>query len=184
MQKSTVKLVAELSRLLLAFPALVNSFERKQPQVLLQLTTWLREAEDLLSAFGHVSAAELAGQRSKLLQPVYQDDRRGSLRKHQLALAVAMLFDLQATLQQALMPYQQKLQQSRELIRHLLSVIRQSGALNYADAASFELFVQQLWQLIGQHEQLKASAVQLRSWLSEQDVVLLLAEEVNPTDFA
>lgn len=184
MQKSIVHLVKELTTMLLQFPPLVTAFERKQPQALTALQSWITSAEQLLSSYGLVASAELAGLRSKLTMPVHCDEHRGQLRKQQLREAVQMLYPLQQCLQQALTPYQQKLQQSSELIRHLLSVISQSGALRYDAAAGFDNFVQQLWLLIGQHDQLKAGAVQLRSWLSQQDIILLLAQEVNPADFA
>lgn len=183
MQKSIVHLVNELSRLLLAFSPLVSQFERKQPQALSALYLWLDDAEQLLSSYGLVASAELAGQRSKLTSPALSNEYRGQLRKQQLRVAVDILYPLQQCLQQVLLPYQQKLQQSTELIRHLLSVISQSGALSYNPATGFDSFVQQLWQLIGQHEQLKAGAVQLRSWLAQADIMLLLAQETNPADF-
>lgn len=183
MQKSTVHLVSELSALLLAFGPMVTLFQRKQPQALFKLTDWLDKAEQLLSSYGMVISAQLAGHRSKLLQPVYNDDHRGSLRKQQLKQAVAMLYDVQDCVQQALLPHQQKLQQSTDVIRQLLSMLTQSGAVRYEADAGFEAFVQQIWQLISEHEQLKASAVQLRSWLSPQDILLLLAQEINLEDF-
>lgn len=183
MQKSTVHLVKELTDLLLQFPPLVTGFERKQPQALATLQSWIAAAEQLLSSYGLVASAELAGLRSKLTAPVHRDEHRGQLRKQQLREAIDMLYPLQHCLQQTLTPYQQKLQQATELIRHLLSVISQSGALHYNAAAGFDSFVQQVWQLIGRHDQLKAGAVQLRSWLSQQDIILLLAQEVNPADF-
>ncbi|WP_027671774.1 hypothetical protein [Rheinheimera baltica] len=182
MQKSIVHLVKELSALLLRYPALVTRFERKEPQALAQLGEWLNGAEQLLSSYGIVSVAELAGLRSKLLHPGYHDDHRGSLRKQQLKQAVDMLYDVQHCVQQALTPHQQKLQQSQELLRQLLSMVSQSKAIQY-DGHNFNDLVQQVWQLICQHEQLKAGAVQLRSWLSSQDIILLLAEEINPADF-
>ena len=183
MQKSIVHLVNELTDLLLQFPLLVTGFERKQPQALAALQSWIASAEQLLSSYGLVASAELAGLRSKLTTPLHCDEHRGQLRKQQLRAAVEILYPLQQCLQQTLTPYQQKLQQGSELIRHLLSVIRQSGALHYDAATGFDSFVQQLWLLIGQHDQLKAGAVQLRSWLSLQDIQLLLAQEVNPADF-
>ncbi len=182
MQKSIVHLVNELTALLLGYPAVVSLFERKQPQALLQLTTWIDSAEQILSSYAIVSSAELAGLRSKLLQPVYDDEHRGTLRRQQLKQAVTILYDVQSCVQQALLPYQQKLQQSRELLRQLLSIVSQSRAIQY-DGHNFEALVQQVWQLIGQHEQLNAGAVQLRSWLSQQDSILLLAQEINPADF-
>lgn len=183
MQKSIVHLVNELTGLLLQFPPLVSQFERKQPQALATLQSWIAQAEQLLSSYGIVASAELAGLRSKLTAPAHRDEHRGQLRKQQLREAVDMLYPLQHCVQQTLAPYQQKLQQSTELIRHLITVISQSGAVHYDVAAGFDSFVQQLWQLIGQHEQLKAGAVQLRSWLSQQDIILLLAQEINPADF-
>ncbi|MGI5309529.1 hypothetical protein [Rheinheimera sp. WS51] len=183
MQKSTVHLVAQLKQLLLSYPAMVALFEVKQPTALTELMSWLNRAEELLSSYGLVSAAELAGYRSKLLLPVYHDDYRGSLRKQQLKQAVEMLYPVQSCLQQALLPFEQKLEQSRELARHLLSIIAQSKAVHYDGSGQLDGLVMQLWLLIGQHDQLKSGAVQLRTWLSQQDILLLLAEEINLADF-
>ena len=183
MQKSTVYLVAELKQLLLRYPALVGLFERKQASALDELTHWLNAAEQLLSSYGLVSAAELAGYRSKLLLPVYQDEHRGGLRKQKLKHAVDMLYPLQACLQVVLQPIEHRLQQSRELARQLLTMIAQSKAVQYDGSPQIDGLIMQIWQLICQHEQLKAGAVQLKSLLSQQDIMLVLSDEINLADF-
>ena len=104
MQKSTVHLVNELTRLLLQFSPMVSQFERKQPQALVSLQDWIAQAEQLLSSYGIVASAELAGLRSKLMAPVHRDEHRGQLRRQQLREAVDMLYPLQQCVQQALTP--------------------------------------------------------------------------------
>jgi len=183
MRASLVQLEAELSRLLLGFAELVNAFEHKQPQALGMLQSWLLQAEQALSTQQQVAAAELAALRSKLLQPVYQDEHRGAVRRQQMRQAVELLHPAQQALAKALAPVSDTLQRSRELLRQLLSIVRQSQAVVYQSNQSFDSFVRQLWQFIVSHEQLKPGAVQLRNWLTQQDIWLLIAAEAEPSEF-
>jgi len=183
MRPSLVQLEAELSRLLLRFGLLVSAFEQKQPQALQQLQQWLQQAESLLGGQQHVAAAELAALRSKLLQPVYQNEHRGAVRREQLRQAVDLLQPAQQTLAKALAPVNDTLTRSRELLRQLLGIVQQSQAVSYQSNQSFDSFVQQIWLFISGHDQLRPGAVQLRSWLSQQDIWLLIAAEVEPAEF-
>lgn len=183
MQKSTLHLVQELTSLLLKFPELVTQFERKEPRVLLQLREWIDKAEELLSSYGIVASAELAGIRANILSPQYSDERKSSLRKRQMSAAVDQLDALQKCLQEALLPHAEKLQQSRDLIKQLLTMVSQSGGIGYQHSGGVEQLIDEVWALICHHEQLKASAVQLKSQLSRDDIRLILAQEINPAEF-
>jgi hypothetical protein len=184
MQKSLIHLTNNLSNLLLEFPSLVRRLERKDPQFLPLLLTWIESAEDLLSTYRIVGVAELSGLKSKILSPSYSNDFRGSLRKQQLKVAVDILYDLQECLQKTLEPHQQKVTQSRELINQLLSIVAESGAIQYKHPSPLDQFVRQIWQILNSHDQLKGGAVQLKSQFSEQDVILLIAEEIDLSRFS
>lgn len=183
MQKSLLFLTTELTDHLMRFPALVHQFERKDPQALHRFAEWLTNAEALLSTYRLVAAAEIAGFKSKLLSPLYHDDHRGSLRKRQLAVAIDLLDASQQCLQQVLAPYQDKLTKNRELIKQLLTIVSQSQAISYSSDGGVEQLIEEVWLFINQHDQLKAGAVQLKSQLSNDDIRLLLAEEINPAEF-
>ena len=184
MQKSLIHLTNNLSNLLLEFPSLVRRLEKKDPQFLPLLLTWIESAEDLLSTYRIVEVAELSGLKSKILSPSYSNDFRGSLRKQQLKVAVDILYDLQECLQKTLEPHQQKVTQSRELINQLLSIVAESGAVQYQHPSPLDQFVRQIWQILNSHDQLKGGAVQLKSQFSEQDVILLIAEEIDLSWFS
>ncbi len=184
MQRSILYLAQQLTDLLLEFPAIVGQFETKSPLALMELTDWMNRSEELLSGRRMAQAAEIAGFKSNIFAPIYDDDKRGALRKRQLAAAVGVLQPVQQCVQTALQPQAAKVQQSRELVRHLLQIVAQSGAVVYDAAAGIEALTAQVWALCCQHEQLKPHTVQLKSLLPSDDIRLLLIEEIEPVDFS
>lgn len=183
MLRSTFQLMRQLSDALLEIPGIVRQFERKSPHVMTTLMDWIRRAEDLLSTHRLVEAAELSGLKARILAPVFDDDKRGTLRRRQQAVAIGLVHELQLSLQHALQPRAIKVEQARDMARQLLQIVAQSGAIVYDPAVDFETMVDRIWALCTQHEQLKPLAAQLKMLLSTDDIRLLLAEELDPADF-
>lgn len=183
MLRSTLQLTRQLSDILLQLPTIVRLFERKSPQTMSRLMDWIAHAEDLLSTHRLVEAAEISGLKARILTPVFDDDKRGTLRRRQQSIAIGLLHDLQSTLQHALQPRALKVEQAREMARQLLQIVAQSGAIAYDPSADFETMIDRIWALCTQHEQLKPLAAQLKMLLSTDDIRLLLAEELDPSDF-
>lgn len=183
MLRSTFQLTRQLSDALLEIPGIVRQFERKSPHVMATLMDWIRRAEDLLSTHRLVEAAELSGLKARILAPVFDDDKRGTLRRRQQAVAIGLVHELQLSLQHALQPRAIKVEQARDMARQLLQIVAQSGAIVYDPAVDFETMVDRIWALCTQHEQLKPLAAQLKMLLSTDDIRLLLAEELDPADF-
>jgi len=109
-------------------------------------------------------------------------------RRAQQKLAAELMFDLQNALQEAVAPYRAKLEQARELIAQLLSVLAQSSSenghsLQYKQGENINGFVERIWFVVSSHQQLKATAVQLKGILPESDIKLLLAREIDLSQF-
>ncbi len=183
MLRSTLQLTRQLSDALLEIPSIVRQFERKSPQVMAHLMAWIGRAEDLLSTHRLVEAAEVSGLKARIIAPVFDDDKRGTLRRRQQTVAISLLHELQDALQRALQPRALKVEQGRSMARQLLQVVAQSGAVKYDPSSAFEDMIDRIWLLCTQHEQLKPLAAQLKTLLSTDDIRLLLAEELDPADF-
>ena len=183
MLRSTLHLVRQLSDQLLLLPAIVRRFERKSPAAMSDLMQWIDRSEELLSGHRMVEAAQVAGFKARILAPAFDDDRRGTLRRRQQAIAIGLLHDLQEAIQQGLRPHAAKMQQAVDLARQLLQIVAQSGAVRYDPAHGIETLVDQVWALCIAHEQLKPMAAQLRALLSNDDIRLLFAEQIEPLDF-
>lgn len=183
MFRSIFQLTRQLSDMLLQLPAVVRQFERKSPQAMTRLMEWIDRAEDLLSTHRLTEAADLAGLKARILAPVFDDDKRGTLRRRQQTIAVGLVHELQDALQQALRPRAAKMEQARDMARQLLQILAQSGAIKYDPSVGFEEMVDRIWSLCTQHDQLKPLAAQLKILLSTDDIRLLLAEELDPADF-
>jgi hypothetical protein len=183
MLRSTLQLVRQLSDQLLLIPAIVRGFEKKSPGALAELMRWLDRTEQTMSGHGLVAAADIAGHKARILAPAFDDDRRGTLRRRQLGIAIALLHELQQSAQDALRPHAAKVQQGRDLARQLLQIVAQSGAVHYDPGNDIATMVDQVWALCTGHEQLKPLTAQLRALLSSDDIRLLLAEEIEPLDF-
>lgn len=183
MLRSTLQLTRQLSDTLLELPGIVRQFERKSPLVMTTLMGWIGRAEDLLSTHRLVEAAEVSGLKARILAPVFDDDKRGTLRRRQQTVAIGLVHELQQSLQHALQPRALKVEQARDMARQLLQIVAQSGAIKYDPSVAFEEMVDRIWALCTQHEQLKPLATQLKMLLSTDDIRLLLAEELDPADF-
>ena len=183
MLRSTLQLTRQLSDALLELPGIVRQFERKSPHMMGQLMDWIGRSEDLLSTHRLVEAAEVAGLKARILAPAFDDDKRGTLRRRQQTVAIGLLHELQQSLQHALQPRALKVEQARDMMRQLLQIVAQSGAIQYDPAVSLEDMVERIWLLCTQHEQLRPLAAQLKALLSTDDIRLLLAEELDPADF-
>ena len=183
MFRSILQLNQQLSGLLLEVPGLVSRFERKAPDALARLMAWIDRTEEMLSSHRLIEAADIAGLKSRILAPIFDDDRHGTLRRRQQAVAVGLIHDLQEALQQALRPRALKIVQARDMARQLLQIVAQSGAIKYDPAIAFEETIERLWVLCTQHDQLRPLAAQLKVLLPNDDIRLLLAEELDPADF-
>ncbi len=183
MLRSTYRFVQDLSDALLRFPELVRGFERKSPHALSDLDDWIDRAERLLSSQRLVAAADVAGYKAKMLAPSFDDVRRTGLRRRRAAAALGLMHDLQHSVQTALAPHADRVEQARAIARQLLQVVARSGAIVYDPASSFQDLVDSIWALCLGHDQLKPHATQLLALLSQDDVRLLLAELVDPADF-
>lgn len=183
MFRSTFQIDRRLSEQLLQLPDIVRQFERKSPGAMPELMQWIDSSENMLSGYRMTQAADLAGLKALIIAPAFEDDTRGKLRRRQQAVAVGLLHQMQDAIQQGLRPHALKMQQSRELVRQLLQVVAQSGAVHYDAEHGVEALVEQIWALCIGHEQLKPIAAQLRTLLSHDDIRLLLVEEVDPIDF-
>jgi hypothetical protein len=140
-------------------------------------------SEALLSGQGLIAAADLAGHKARILAAEYDEQRRSTLRRRQLAIAIGILYELQQSAQDALRPHAAKVQQARDLCRQLLQIVAQSGAVHYEPANDIATMIEQISALCISHEQLKPLAAQLRALLPTDDIRLLLAEEIEPLDF-
>jgi hypothetical protein len=183
MLRSTLHLVTQLSDRLLQLPDIVRQFEGKSPRALAELMTWINRVEELFSTHRMVEAAEVAGFKARILAPAFDDDKRGTVRRRQQTVAISLLYELQEVVQQGLRPRATRVQQGRDLANQLLQIVAQSGAVHYDPAYGIETMVDQVWALCIGHEQLKPISVQLRTLLSNDDIRLLLAEEIDPLDF-
>lgn len=183
MRSSILPWVQQTTELLLKLPAIVRAFERKSPQALGEFLRWIDAAEASLSANRMVEAAQIAGYKARILAPAYDERTRSAARKRQEAAAIALAYDAQKTVQDALEPSASRLRQARETARVLLQIVAQSGALKYDPKAGFDTLIAQIWGLCVNHEQLKPHAVQLKTLLSSDDIRLVLAGEIDLADF-
>ncbi len=184
MKKSIINLVKVLKNKLVEFPVMVNRLERKDPHFTNKLMEWIKSTEELLATYNISETSELAGIRSKIIAPAFDTTtRRASMKKEQLRVAAAVLYELQHLLLEVLQPYEMKVEESRELVRQLLLIVGQSGAISYDTSIPFDVFFNQVWSFINANDQLKAGAVKLKTSLPFNDIQLLIAEEIDLTAF-
>lgn len=183
MFRSTLAIVRRLSDRLLLIPGIVRAFERKSPGAIAELLRWIDDTEAAMSGHGMVGAADLAGLKARILAPGFDQERRIGARRRQFAAAVALVHDLQQATQDALAPLSAKVEQTRGMVRQLLQIVAQSGAVQFHPANDATAMVEEIWALAIAHEQLRPIVAQMRSLLPTDDIRMLLAEEFDPLDF-
>lgn len=183
MKRSIVHLARMLKAKQLEFPALVSSLERKEFSFMQDLVSWIKHTEQILADNNNSGAAELSGLRSRILAPRFSDERRASTKKLQLKIAAEVLYDVQHAVALELGPIEARVEEARVLVRQLLAIVAQSGAVVFDAAKPFEMFIDEIWRFVGANDQLKAGAIKLRSSLPSADIPILIADEVNTEDF-
>lgn len=179
MQVSAISIIEELKAKLLQFPALVDGLKNKDSDFLPKLETWMKETEAILKQYRITECATVAGYRSRILVPLYAERQQRPAKKQQLQLASEILFDLQQTLVAVLKPYELKVNEARDLMVYMLSVVHQSGAMKYTDTTVFQEFLSGIWQLSANHEQLKPLVSKILSLVSPVDALRIMAEEIR-----
>ena len=179
MQKSILDITYNLKSKLLEFPSIVNSLEKKDFNFLSNLMMWIKDTEEILKTYNISETSELAGLRSRILSPRFSDTRNASVKKLQIKIASEVLYDVQNTVLKVLKPYETKIDECRELIRQLLSIVNQTGAIKYDDNIEFQNFINGIWSVFINHNQLKPGAVKLQTLISKTDISRIIAEEIK-----
>ena len=66
---------------------------------------------------------------------------------------------------------------------HLLSILKQSGAIKYTEETNFQSFINQIWKLFSTHDQLKSSTVKILTLVSQIDALRIIADEIEITEW-
>lgn len=183
MQTSSLTIVELLNAKLLEFPALVNSLKNKDYNFLELQEIWMKDTETILKNNRISECAVLAGFRSKIIAPLFAESQRRSAKKRQMQIASEVLFELQDTVISVIKPFEVKIREARDLLIHLLSILKQSGAIKYTDDSDFQSFILSIWKLLSTHEQLKPSTIKILTLVSQSDVLRIIAEETNLTEW-
>jgi len=76
-------------------------------------------------------------------------------------------------------PYETNVNEARDLLKQLLSIVKQSGGIKYSDQLDFQVFITSIWQLFSTHEQLKPGTLKILTLISQIDALRIIAEEID-----
>ena len=183
MRISLLSIVESLKIKLLAYPYLVNSLKNKDYNFLELLENWMKEVESIMKNNNIAQCSKIAGLRSNIIAPIFDDSKGRSTRKRQLHIAAESMYEIQDTILSVINPYEKKVNEARDLLKNLLSVLKQSGAIKYTDGTDFQYFINLIWKLFSTHEQLKPSMVNILSLISQVDALRIIAEEIELTEW-
>ncbi len=173
----------QLIGLLLELPALTTALVGKQPGSVQRLVDLLQRSEQLLIDNRMRQAADLAASRAALVA-VRLDDSGGRMRSKERRCALERIGPIGSAISEALAPVEQRIESARLPARQLLQLVAASGAVELNGDRDLTEFVERIWRLASEHDQLKSLAMQIRIALDRQDIPLLLAEEIDLADFA
>ena len=179
MQVSKLTIIESLKHQLTAFPDLVNKLKNKDYNFLELLENWMIETETILKNNNIAQCSTIAGFRSKIIVPLFEETKGRSQKKKQMQIAAESMFEIQDTVLNVLKPFEQKVSEARDLLRHLLNVLKQSGAVKYTDEVNFQDFINIIFKLFLTHEQLKLSMVGILTLVSQIDILRIIADEIE-----
>ncbi|MDQ0592020.1 hypothetical protein QFZ37_000389 [Chryseobacterium ginsenosidimutans] len=184
MKKSQFILVNQLKEKLQEFPIIVSCLETKDPSFLEKIFSWLKSIEDIFSTNNISEVSEIAGLRSKILAAKFSDVRGSNIKKNQTKIAASILYDAQNIVLNILMPYEEKINECKEITQQLLALTAQTGIQKYDKTISFEDYMNIVWHYILSDNNLKVGAIKLKSMLSEMDIIMLIADVIDPEEFS
>jgi hypothetical protein len=173
----------QLAGLLLELSGLTSSLERREAGAVQRVIEFLRRAEQALVDNRLRQSAELAAVRADLAA-VRLGESDGRLRVRERRCALEKIGPIGSALSAAVAPVEQRIESARLAARQLLQLVAASGAVRRDGQQDLTQMVERIWQLAREHDQLKPLALQISVALNRQDIPLLLAEEIDPDDFA
>ncbi len=183
MRVSSLTIIESLSLKLLEFPELVDSLKRKDFTFLDTLEHWLKDTEIILKKHNLHAYSTISAYRSKIIAPSFAENQQRSVKKRQLQVASELLFDIQQTIIAVLQPHENKVNEAKDLLTQVLSVIRESGTIKYTANTVFQDFVTNIWHLCSVNDQLKPFTVKICSLISQQDALRIIAAEIQLTEW-
>ncbi|MCJ8152625.1 hypothetical protein MKJ01_02470 [Chryseobacterium sp. SSA4.19] len=184
MRKSQFILVSQLKEKLQEFPGIVSSLEKKDPHFIDKIMWWLKASEDIFSTYNISEVSEIAGFRSKIIAARITEGRGVNIKKNQIKAASDVLYDIQNTVLTVLTPYERKISECREIVKQLLVLTAQTRTQIYHQSLPFEDFIKKIWMYILSENDLRMGAIKLKSLLSEMDILMLMGDEIELSDFS
>lgn len=180
MIKPLLDTVDSLKHELFKASALVDRLQKKDAQTIQQTNLWIRTMEDILMNAGQAQCAELAGLRSKMLNPEFSELKRIDKNREKLRITAEIVFETQETVMKFLQPAEEKINEARTLIRQILLILKPTGILHYDPAVmDFNQFIQGIWNLLKTNEQVGGGISKILSMLNPADAMRILAEEIE-----
>ncbi|MBT2621674.1 MULTISPECIES: hypothetical protein [Chryseobacterium] len=183
-KKSQFILVSQLKEKLQEFPKIVSYLEKKDPFFTDKILSWLKSIEEIFSTNNISEVSEVAGFRAKILAGKFSDERGFNTKKNQIKIAANLLYDAQNCVINVLLPHEGKMNECRDITKQILALTAQQKGLHYTNEMDFHDFVQKVWWYILSDNDLKIGGVKLKSMLSEMDIIMLIADEIDLEDFS
>lgn len=183
MKASALDIIEKSKSSLMQFSSLVDQLQNKQPDFIPSLERWMKMIETIFKEYNIAEQSEIAGLRSKILSPLLSDMPRVAAKKKQLFIASENLYHLQATVLAVIKPYEFKVDESTDLVRKIMGLLKQTDAVKYHLSEDFQGFVNKIWQVFLVNEQLKPSAMKILTLVSHTDAIRIIAEEIELSEW-
>ncbi|WP_124981330.1 hypothetical protein [Nonlabens xiamenensis] len=180
MRKSVLTPAKEIGRELDKISGFVDGFQRRDHATSDQWIEWLRHMEDQLRQYGYAESAELAGFRASIIDGQQEMAKKsGSRSKRKRLAALATVQPVQQLLTDRYRELEAKIESVRSMIKQILVPAREAGMIRHQPGMEFTAFIESLLQQFQRHEQLAPSIQSAIASLGRQDVIRIIAEEIE-----
>jgi hypothetical protein len=149
----------------------------KSSRFLVEIERWLSENQEVLKQFGFVESSRMSILQNQLFAAKAKDIPHK--RRHVLLVGASCLEDAHETLSVLHEPIKTKIQQGRETIQQILTMIKDHPKYQRGPEESFNHYVKNMWKCLRQDAQFSSVAVQLQTVLPEVDIYRIIAEEIE-----
>lgn len=152
-------------------------FRNKSSKFFNSLDEWLLDNEKMLKQLNYTEASEFSILQNQITALKLKDIP--NKRRQQFLLGSECLEKAHHILRQLQEPIKTKIEQGKETIKQILTVIKEVPDFAKTKKENFDSYIKRLWIKLKTDDQFRAICMQVRTILPEIDVLRIIADEID-----
>ncbi len=177
MNKNYVNVCNQLLEKSFALTEIVNLLTEKNNKAFVQFEKWLQDTEEVMKKNKISNVLEISSLRAKVVALKFDTSMT---RKEKFVQLSDILYELKSIFMPVLKPLEDKIEESKVIIRQCLQYLEHTDKMpKKTKKIDFTSYIHSVWSEIQAQPELKNAYVNLISKVSINDVLLIIADEIN-----